>query len=200
MKLIKLCLLSLALLLTGCATTQTLETAKFEAGDNQLTDIRLYIDDGTGGNGNAYSYDYNMVEHFKKSGLFRSINERGSPYRIEAFLSTKRNVKNEAAEFTYLMAQAATLFVLPSRENTTFKLDIAVMTPHGNKGYSYEDTREWTMSLLNPESLSWEFGSPQIYAAINNMLDHFFADLSKDGIIPQVNESPTEEKNKELRT
>ena len=184
----KITILIVLIILGGCSTTQTLKNANLIDDKQKLNDIRLYVDDGTGGNGNAYNYDYNIINHFRESNVFHTINTHSSPYKIEVFLNVINN-NTGGIHYAYELIRAGTLFAMPSKEDTTFKIEINVLYPNGKKSYKYEDRRTWVMSILNPQTISWEMDSPQRYKAINNMLDNFFVDLKKDNIIPYHQQS-----------
>ena len=71
----RLFVLFILLALSGCSVTQQLMTEEPPSLAIKHPDIRLYIDDGTGGGDLGYDYDWKIIDHIKNSNNFNSINE-----------------------------------------------------------------------------------------------------------------------------
>lgn len=58
----------------GCSTTHSLALATVDHADKPLfAPVSVLIDDGTGGNGNAWPHDQEMYKQIDESGLFTAL-------------------------------------------------------------------------------------------------------------------------------
>lgn len=171
----------LAAVFSGCASTQTISTAELLPISSKLPSIRLFIDDGTGGDPRAFNYRREIIEVIEGSGLFDGINSGATENRIELYLSNKNNTSINPAHF---LLAAATLFLMPIEHDETFKLQVRVHGKAGSKEYTYEDRRKWKSSLARPDSLNkGQLDSADRFRAVRNLVIHFLNDIRNDSPI-----------------
>lgn len=172
---------ALAAVLSGCASTQTIATADLLPVSSKLPSIRLFIDDGTGGDPRAFNYRREIIEVIEGSGFFEGINTEATENRIELYLGNKNNTNINPAHF---LVATATLFLMPIEHDETFKLQVRVHGRAGSKEYTYEDRRKWTSSLARPDSLNkGQLDSADRFKAVRNLVIHFLNDIRKDSPI-----------------
>ncbi len=163
--------------LGACATSRTLPAATLDPVLQPLPDIRLKIDDGQEGDYHVIPYGQEISRTIASSHVFRSINSTATGNRVTVFLSI---VPNRAPGTMAELAAAATLMVLPQKEDFTFRLQVAVEGLGGPAMYEYEDRRAWTRSMLLPGEHGHQgFDSTVPVDAVRNMVIRFLNDVRR---------------------
>jgi hypothetical protein len=171
--------LIIVLFISGCATTYELEQKSFKkVVDGQYPPISLLIDDGTGGSGNAYEYDSYIFQRFSESNLFQKVGSSHQAWPISILVEYNIDMNgNKAVYTTNFMASAATLFLLPVKEDLNHNLKVTINLNGNVKEYFYTDRIKKTSTILQAVG-------KDAFKSLHNLLNHFFSELQQDNILP----------------
>lgn len=163
--------LTTALLLTGCAATNTLPERTLADGQDYLVPIHVMVDDPE----NASS----LRNHLRQTGVFRTI-ETGTGKGDEYNVQVKLDVQRHLPPFPVILLSSATLFLLPLSDEIDTQTEFTVF--QGNKRlkqYSYRNITHKYTGLLSPSGEMREQNLSRIARA-------FAQDVQHDQLIPAV--------------
>lgn len=139
-------ILAAGLLLGGCTGTQTLPDPQIEAGRDYLPPITVMVD--------SLEHGSELRNYLRESGVFSKV-ETGTAKDGETQVMVNLNVKRELAPTPLLFVSAATLFLLPLKNDMDTKADFTVMRDGKVlKRYHYENYMgkySWLFDLGVPE-------------------------------------------------